>query len=113
MEEKGNEAYKVNEDHSGIKDRRGNNEKVDHNTHNNNGYLLASSVWNKTGFRDHNILIYPDLATYRKIYSESAKTALDNGEVVFLVTTYDSFDRIKESLMQVGISVSNETKQVI
>ncbi|MDQ4100827.1 MAG: hypothetical protein M3115_01390 [Thermoproteota archaeon] len=58
MEEKGNEAYKVNEDHSGIKDRRGNNEKVDHNTHNNNGYLLASSVWNKTGFRDHNMLVY-------------------------------------------------------
>jgi len=110
MEEKGNEAYKVNEDHSGIKDGQGNNEKVDHNTHNNNGYLLASSVWNKTGFRDHNMLVYPDLATYRKIYSESAKRALDNDEVVFLVTTYDSFDRIRDSLMQVGISVRKETK---
>jgi KaiC/GvpD/RAD55 family RecA-like ATPase len=56
------------------------------------------------------MLVYPDLATYRKIYSESAKQALDNDEVVFLVTTYDSFERIKDSLMQVGISVSNETK---
>jgi len=54
------------------------------------------------------MLIYPDLTTYRKIYSESAKLALDNNEVVLLVTTYDSFDRIKDSLTQAGISVNNE-----
>jgi hypothetical protein len=64
-----------------------------------------------SNFHDHNMLIYPDLTTYRKIYSESAKQALDNNEVVLLVTTYDSFDRIKDSLTQAGISVNNETKQ--
>ncbi len=64
-----------------------------------------------SNFRDHNMLIYPDLTTYRKIYSESAKQALDNNEVVFLVTTYDSFDRIKDSLTQAGISVNNEIKE--
>ena len=64
-----------------------------------------------TNFHDHNMLIYPDLPSYRKIYSESAKQALDNNEVVFLATTYDSFDRIKESLTQAGISVNNETKK--
>jgi hypothetical protein len=63
-----------------------------------------------SNFHDHNLLIYPDLTTYRKIYSESAKQALDNNEVVFLVTTYDSFDRIKDSLTQAGISVNNEIK---
>ncbi len=58
------------------------------------------------------MLIYPDLTTYRKIYSESAKQALDNNEVVLLVTTYDSFDRIKDSLAQAAaISVSNEIKE--
>jgi hypothetical protein len=62
-------------------------------------------------FHDHNMLVYPDLPTYRKIYSESAKQALDNNETVLLITTYDSFDRIKDSMMQVGISVSNETKE--
>ena len=62
-------------------------------------------------FHDHNMLIYPDLTTYRKIYSESAKLALDNNEVVLLVTTYDSFDRIKDSLTQAGISVNNEIKE--
>ncbi len=64
-----------------------------------------------SNFHDHNMLIYPDLTTYRKIYSESAKQALDNNETVLLITTYDSFDRIKDSLTQVGISVSNETKE--
>src|ERR671914_3049319 len=64
-----------------------------------------------SNFQDHNMLIYPDLTTYRKIYSASAKQALDNNETVVLITTYDSFDRIKDSLMQVGVSVSNETKE--
>jgi hypothetical protein len=63
-----------------------------------------------SNFHDHNMLIYPDLPTYRKIYSESAKQALDNNEVVLLVTTYDSFDRIKDSMMQVGITINNEIK---
>jgi hypothetical protein len=64
-----------------------------------------------SNFHDHNMLIYPDLATYRKIYSESAKQAFDNNEIVLLITTYDSFDRIKDSLTQAGISVNNETKE--
>jgi hypothetical protein len=63
-----------------------------------------------SNLHDHNMLIYPDLTTYRKVYSESAKLALDNNEVVLLVTTYDSFDRIKDSLTQAGISVNNEIK---
>jgi hypothetical protein len=64
-----------------------------------------------SNFHDHDMLIYPDLPTYRKIYSESAKQALDNNETVLLITTYDSFDRIKDSMMQVDISVNNETKE--
>jgi hypothetical protein len=63
-----------------------------------------------SNLHDHNMLIYPDLTTYREIYSKSAKQALDNNETVLLITTYDSFDKIKESMMQVGISVSSETK---
>jgi len=64
-----------------------------------------------SSFHDHNMLIYPDLSTYRKIYSESTKQALDNNEVVFLVTTYDSFDKIKDSLTQAGISVNKEMNE--
>jgi hypothetical protein len=64
-----------------------------------------------SNFHDHNMLIYPDLPTYRKIYSESAKRALENNETVLLITTYDSFDRIKDSMVQVGIAVNKETKE--
>jgi hypothetical protein len=39
-------------------------------------------------------LYIQDLTTYRKIYSESAKQALDNNEIVFLVTTYDPFAKV-------------------
>ena len=73
--------------------------------------MLAGSVWKTTNFHNHNMLVYPDLHTHRKIYFESAKQALDNNEIVFLATTYDSFDRIKNSLTQAGISVNNETKE--
>ena len=65
----------------------------------------------RSNFHDHNMLVYPDLTTYRKIYSESAKQALDNNEAVLLITTYDSFDRIKDTMMQVGIAVINEAKE--
>lgn len=65
----------------------------------------------QSDFHDHNMLVYPDLATYRKIYSESAKQGLDNNETVLLITTYDSFDRIKDSLTRVGISFDSETKE--
>ena len=65
----------------------------------------------RSDFHDHNMLLYPDLPTYRKIYSDSAKQALDNNEIVLLITTYDSFDRLIDSLSQAGISVSNETKE--
>ena len=57
------------------------------------------------------VLVYPNLPTYRKIYSESTKQALDSNEIVFLVTTYDSFERVIDSLTQAGISVNNETKE--
>jgi hypothetical protein len=54
--------------------------------------------------------MYPDLSTFREIYSECTKQSLNNNEIVFLVTTYDSFDRIEDTLRSKGISVDNEKK---
>ena len=76
--------------------------------------LSSSSVVQQmrhSNFHDHNMLIYPDLPSYRKIYSESANQALDNNETVLLITTYDSFETIKDSLTEAGISVNNQTKE--
>jgi hypothetical protein len=61
-------------------------------------------------FQEHNILIYPDLPSFRQIYSECTKQALDNNETVFLATTYDSFDRIEDALRSKQISVEDEKK---
>ncbi|MDQ3887875.1 MAG: MEDS domain-containing protein [Thermoproteota archaeon] len=64
----------------------------------------------RSGFQEHNLLIYPDLLSFRQIYSECTKEALENNEVVFLATTYDSFDRIEDALRSKRISVDDEKK---
>jgi MEDS: MEthanogen/methylotroph, DcmR Sensory domain len=61
-------------------------------------------------FHDHDAMIYPDLPTFRQVYSEATKEALERDEVVFLATTYDSFQRVIESLTHTGITVSREAK---
>lgn len=64
----------------------------------------------RSDFQEHNILIYPNLPSFRQIYSECTKQALDNNEIVFLATTYDSFDRIEDALRRKQISVEDEKK---
>src|SRR5919109_712665 len=64
----------------------------------------------RSDFQAHNLLIYPDLPSFRQIYSECTKQALDNNEIVFLATTYDSFDRIEDALRSKQISVEDEKK---
>jgi hypothetical protein len=64
----------------------------------------------RSDFQEHNLLIYPDLPSFRQIYSECTKQALDNNEIVFLATTYDSFDVIENALRSKQISVDDEKK---
>jgi hypothetical protein len=64
----------------------------------------------RSNFHDHNMLIYSNLPTFRKIYSECTRQALHSNEIVFLATTYDPFDKVTDELRSKGISVDNETK---
>jgi hypothetical protein len=64
----------------------------------------------RSNFHDHNMLIYSDLPTFRKIYSECTRQALHSNEIVFLATTYDPFDKVTDELRSKGISVDDETK---
>jgi hypothetical protein len=64
----------------------------------------------RSSFHDHDMLIYSDLPTFRKIYSECTRQALHSNEIVFLATTYDPFDKVTDELRSKGISVDNETK---
>jgi hypothetical protein len=41
----------------------------------------------RSNFDEHNMLIYPELPTFRKFYSECTRQALENNEIVFLATT--------------------------
>ena len=78
-----------------------------------NGSSSISSIIEdirRSDFQEHNILIYPDLPSFRQIYSECTKQALDNNEIVFLATTYDPFDRIEDALRRKQISVEDEKK---
>ncbi len=78
-----------------------------------NGSSSISSIIEdirRSDFQEHNILIYPDLPSFRQIYSECTKQALDDNEIVFLATTYDSFDRIEDALRSKQISVEDEKK---
>ena len=59
---------------------------------------------------DHNGMVYSDLPTFRRVYSQATKEALERNEIVFLTTTYDSFQRVIDSLKQVGVSVNKEVK---
>jgi hypothetical protein len=64
----------------------------------------------RSNFHEHNMLIYSDLPTFRKIYSECTRRALHSNEIVFLATTYDPFDKVTDELRSKGISVDDETK---
>ena len=78
-----------------------------------NGSSSISSIIEdirRSDFQEHNILIYPDLPSFRQIYSECTKQALDNNEIVFLATTYDPFDRIEDALRRKQISIEDEKK---
>ena len=75
--------------------------------------LSSSSLIEKihqSNFHDHDIMIYPDLPTFRQVYSQATKEALERNEIVFLATTYDSFQKVIDSLKQVGVSVNKEAK---
>ena len=64
----------------------------------------------QSNFHDHDIMIYPDLPTFRQVYSQATKEALERNEIVFLATTYDSFQKVIDSLTQEGVSVNKEAK---
>lgn len=65
---------------------------LNRNDKNNSTSSISSiiEVIRRSDFQEHNLLIYPDLPSFRQIYSVCTKQALDNNEIVFIATTYDS-----------------------
>ena len=59
----------------------------------------------------HVILVYPSLETLRKIYSHYCRTALENNELVLLLTYYETADSVRHTLTEVGIDVKRYEKE--
>ena len=59
----------------------------------------------------HVVLVYPNLETLREIYSRYCRTALENNELVLLLTYYETADSVRHTLTMVGIDVKRYEKE--
>jgi MEDS: MEthanogen/methylotroph, DcmR Sensory domain len=65
----------------------------------------AISLLSAAKYGDHDMLVYPDLDTFRKIYVEFTKKQLDDNGVVLLAPHYETTDSVRENLSKAGIDV--------
>ena len=65
----------------------------------------AISLLNVTEYGDHNMLVYPDLHTFRRIYGQFTRAQLDDNGVVLLIPYYETTDSVRQVLSQFGIDV--------
>jgi hypothetical protein len=65
----------------------------------------------KIEFGEHLILVYPNLDSLREIYSHYCRRALENNELVLLLTYYETTDRIRQTLKEIGIEVDRHEKE--
>jgi KaiC/GvpD/RAD55 family RecA-like ATPase len=65
----------------------------------------AISLLNIAEYGDHNMLIYPELHTFRRIYGQFTKAQLDDNGVVLLIPYYETTDSVRDILSQLGIDV--------
>jgi hypothetical protein len=60
---------------------------------------------------EHVVLVYPNLETLRQIYSHYCRTALENNELVLLLTYYETADSVRQTLTEVDIDVKKYEKE--
>ena len=65
----------------------------------------AISLLNIAEYGDHNMLVYPDLHTFRRIYGQFTKAQLDDNGIVLLIPYYETTDSVRHVLSQLGIDV--------
>jgi hypothetical protein len=62
-------------------------------------------------YGDHIVLIYPDQYSFREIYSSYCKTALENNEIILLLTYYETIDGVRQTLKEIGIDTEKYEKE--
>jgi hypothetical protein len=60
---------------------------------------------------DHIMLIYPNLYSFRDIYSQYCKTAFENNEIVLLLTYYETIDNVRQTLKEIDIDTEKYEKE--
>ena len=60
---------------------------------------------------NHIVLIYPNLYSLREIYSRYCKTALENNEIILLLTYYETIDCVRQTLKEFGIDTEKYEKE--
>lgn len=65
-----------------------------------------------SGFHEHNLLIYPDVDTFREIYCMYAKVHLqpEYNEIVLIASQYEPIDKVRSNLSDYGIDVDRYEK---
>lgn len=63
--------------------------------------------FDKTAYREHNIVVYNNLYTFQELYCRCFKKALEkDNEIVLMATYYQPIDKVKFILQDYGIDVS-------
>src|SRR5689334_3849543 len=62
-------------------------------------------------YGDHIVLIYPNLCSFREFYSRYCKTALENNEIVLLLTYYETIDGVRQNLKEIDIDTEKYEKE--
>jgi predicted helicase len=60
---------------------------------------------------NHIMLIYPNLYSFRDIYSQYCKTALENNEIVLLLTYYETIDNVRQTLKEIDLDTEKYEKE--
>jgi MEDS: MEthanogen/methylotroph, DcmR Sensory domain len=60
---------------------------------------------------EHIMLIYSDKYSFRDIYSQYCKNALENNELVLLLTYYETIDSVRQTLKEIGIDTEKYEKE--
>jgi hypothetical protein len=62
-------------------------------------------------YGEHIILIYPNLDSLREIYSHYCRTAIENNDLVLLLSYYETADKVRQILKEIGIDVARHEKE--
>jgi hypothetical protein len=69
-------------------------------------------VMTESGFGEHNMLVYPDVETFKEMYCMYAKIHLqpNYNEILLIVTYYETPEKIKQNLRDFGVDAEAHEK---